>query len=73
MVVACCHCGELMHPVRETKRHLWTVNVSCPLSKNYACARSKEAHVCAQKIRDRMGVPDVDDETPLLRLLIEVK
>jgi hypothetical protein len=51
-----------MHPVRETKRGVWTFNVSCPLAENVKCARMQDSHLAADAVRAAMdGAPVQQD------------
>lgn len=54
MVIDCAHCHAPIYPVRFTKRKLWTLNVSCPLTVNYVCARSAETRAVKNQIRKAM-------------------
>jgi len=55
IVVQCAHCGADIHPVRETKRNLWTFNASCPLAVKVGCARSSEATALLSAVREAMA------------------
>jgi hypothetical protein len=58
IVVGCAHCGADIHSVRETKRGVWTFNVSCPLDVNMKCARMQASHIAAEAVRLAMeGAP----------------
>jgi hypothetical protein len=58
MVVACAYCGKDIHSVRETKRGVWTFNVSCPLDVDVKCARMQASHHLADAVREAMeGAP----------------
>lgn len=66
IVVKCAYCPKLIHSVRETKRGVWTFNVSCPLKVDVKCARMKESHQMADAVRAAMANVPPDLLAPLL-------
>jgi hypothetical protein len=48
-------CGQLIYNVRRTQRGRITLNLSCPLAVNYACARVPATRHLADRVRDAMA------------------
>ena len=47
-------CGRMIYNVRRTQRRRITLNFSCPLAVNYACARVPATRHLADRVRDAM-------------------
>jgi hypothetical protein len=53
MTVECPHCHQLYFPVRETKRQVWTLNMSA--KGDVVCRNSAECHAQAGRVRAAMA------------------
>ena len=47
-------CGRMISNVRRTQRGRITLNFSCPLAVNYACARVQATRRLADRVRDAL-------------------